>query len=63
MYAAMLIDMRNVSDDGKTAYERHRWTSFRGEVPEFGESIWYLKSGLAGKDQLDERWEMKSLWV
>ena len=25
-------------------------------MPEFGESIWYLRPGSAGKDKLDERW-------
>ena len=25
-------------------------------MPELGESIWYLKPGSAGKDELDERW-------
>ena len=56
MYAAMLINICRVGEDGKTAYERRRGKKFKRELPEFGESIWYLKPGSAGKDKLDERW-------
>ena len=58
MYAAMLINICRVGEDGKAAYERRRGKKFKRELPEFGESIWYLKPGSAGKDKLDERWEM-----
>ena len=56
MYAAMLLNICRVGEDGRTAYERRRGKKFRREVPEFGESIWYLKPGSAGKDKLDKRW-------
>ena len=54
MYAAMLINICHVGEDGKTAYERRRGKKFKRELPEFGESVWYLKPGTAGKDELDE---------
>ena len=56
MYAAMLLNICSVGEDGRTAYERRRGKKFRREVPEFGESIWYLKPGTSGKEKLDERW-------
>ena len=56
MYAAILINICSIGEDGKTAYERRRGKSFKREIPEFGESIWYLRPGSAGKDKLDERW-------
>lgn len=30
--------------------------SFKREMPEFGESIWFFKPGSASQDKLDERW-------
>ena len=56
MYAAMLINICSVGEDSRTAYERLRGKKFKREIPEFGESVWYLKSGSAGKDKLDEGW-------
>ena len=56
MYAAMLINICRVGEDGKTAYERRRGKKFKREIPQFGESVWYLKPRSAGKDKLDERW-------
>ena len=56
MYAAMLINLCSVGEDGKTAYKRRRGKRFKREVPEFGGSIWYIRLGSAGKDKLDERW-------
>jgi len=53
MYAGMLINICSIGEDGKTAYERRRGKSFKRDIPEFGESIWYLKPGSAGKDKLD----------
>ena len=26
-------------------------------ITEFGESVWYMKANLVGKDKLDSRWE------
>ena len=54
MYAAMLINICSIGEDGKTAYERRRGKKFKRELPEFGVSIWYLKPGSAGRDKLDE---------
>ena len=56
MYAAMLINICHVGSDGRTAFERRRGNKFKRELPEFGESVWYLKPGTTGKDKLDERW-------
>ena len=56
MYAAMLLNICLVGEDGQTAYERRRGKKFKRELPEFGESIWYLRPGTAGKEKLDERW-------
>ena len=56
MYAAMLINICSVGEDGKTAFERGRGKIFERELPEFGESIWYLKQGSTGKDKLEEKW-------
>ena len=53
MYAAMLENICKVGEDGKTAYERRRGKKFKRDTTEFGESIWYLKPGSAGKDKLD----------
>ena len=58
MYAAMLINICSVGEDGKTAYERRGGKKFKRELAELGGSIWYLKPGSAGKDKLDERWVM-----
>ena len=55
MYAAMLINICSVGGHGKMAYERRRGRPFKREVPEFAESVWYLKPGSAGKEKLDER--------
>ena len=56
MHPAMPLNMCSVGEDGRTAYERRRGKQFRREVPDFGESIWYLKPGTAGKETLDRRW-------
>ena len=56
MYAAMLLNICSIGEDGKTAYERRRGKRFKREIPEFAESIWYLKPGSTGKNKLDERW-------
>ena len=56
MYAAMLINICSVGEDGKTAIERRRGKKFKRELPEFGENVWYHKQGSAGKHKLDERW-------
>ena len=56
MYAAMLINICSIGEDGKTAYERRRGKKFKRELPEFGESIFFLKPGSSGKEKLDERW-------
>ena len=57
MYAAMLINICLVGDDGRTPYERRKGRRFKRELPEFGECIRYLKPESVGKDKADSRWE------
>ncbi len=56
---SMLMDICSVGDDGKTAYERRRGKKFKRELSELGESIWYTKSGSAGKTNLTSDGEME----
>ena len=56
MRTAMLLNMCNVGEDGRIAYERRRGKKFKRDLLEFGESLWYLKPGSARKDELDGRW-------
>ena len=55
-HAAMLMNIGQRGDDGRTASERVKGRTFNREVPEFGESVLYLKPSSLGKDKLDSRW-------
>ena len=56
-HAAMLLNIGQRGDDGRTAWERVKGRRFNREVPEFGERVMYLKPDSLGKDKLDSRWE------
>ena len=56
-HAAMLVNIGQRGDDGRTAWERVKGRRFNRDVPEFGERIMYLKPNSLGKDKLDSRWE------
>ena len=56
-HSAFLINVCKVGDDGRTAHERRRGKRFNRTIPEFGESVWYLKPLSVGRDKLDTRWE------
>lgn len=56
-HASFLLSICTVGDDGGTAYDRITGRKFRIYLPEFGECIWYLKSGLVGKDTMNSRWQ------
>ena len=49
MYAAMLINICLVGEDGRTPYERRKGRRFKKELPEFGECIRYLKPESVGQ--------------
>ena len=55
MYATMLVNICNVGEDGEAVYERRGGKTSKREIPEFGENVWYLKPGPAGKVKLHER--------
>ena len=64
MYAAMILNIGSVEEDGRIAYDRGRGMSFKRELLVFGAGIWYLKPGSAGKDKADERWgDLRSIGV
>ena len=42
-HAAMLVNIGQRGDDGRTAWERVKGRRFNREAPEFGERIMYLK--------------------
>ena len=56
-HAAMLLNIGQRGDDGRTAWERVKGRRFNREIPEFGERVMYLKPDSLGKDKLDSRWE------
>ena len=56
-HAADTLNRRRIGKDGRTAYRRWKGRSFNKKVAEFGENIWYLKLGTAGKDKFHKRWE------
>ena len=43
MYAALLINLCVVGEDGRTPYERRKGRRFKRELPEIGECIRYLR--------------------
>ena len=55
-HAAMLINIGQRGDDGRTAWERVKGRKLNRDVPEFGERVMYLKPSSLGKDKLDSRW-------
>ena len=57
MYAAMLINICLVGEDGRTPYERRKGNRVKKELSEFGECIRYLKPESVGGDKADSRWE------
>jgi len=56
-HAAMLVNIGQRGDDGRTAWERVKGRRFNRGVPGFGERVMYLKPDSLGKDKLDSRWE------
>ena len=55
-HAAMLVNIGQRGEDGRTAWERVRGRKFNREAPEFGERAMHLKRASLGKDKLDSRW-------
>ena len=54
-HAAMLANIGQRGDDGRTAWERVKGRKVNREAPEFGERIMYLKPSSLGKDKFDSR--------
>ena len=52
----------SIGQDGSTAYSRVKGREFKKEIAEFGERVWYLQSGSAGKDKLGNRWG-EGVWM
>ena len=48
--------------EGFTAYRRWKGRTFGREVAEIGESVWYMKPGIKGKDKFERRWE-EGIWL
>ena len=57
-HAAMLVNIGQRGEDGRSAWERVKGRRFNREIPEFGERVMYLKPASVGKDKLDSRWEV-----
>ena len=62
MHSAAVINRRRMGEHGMTAYRRWKGKPFNRIVAEFGECIWYLKSGSAGRDKFVNRWE-EGIWL
>ena len=45
-----------------TAFRRWKGRDFNRYVAEFGECVWYLKSGSAGTNKFDPRW-YEGVWL
>ena len=56
MCAGMLLNICSVGEGGRNASEGGRRKTFRREVPEFAERMWYLEPGTVGEVKLGERW-------
>ena len=55
-HAAMLVNIGQRGEDGRSAWKRAKGRRFNREVPEFGERVMYLKPASVGGDKLDSRW-------
>ena len=53
----VLINIRRIDEDGKTAYERRRGRAWKKALPVFGECIWWMRPESAGEQKLETRWE------
>ena len=60
-HAAWLCTRFGVKQDGRTAYERLRNRSYKGEIAEFGEVVMYKISN-QGLRKLDEKWS-SGVWL
>ena len=56
-HAAMMYNICQIGDDGKTPYERRKGKRFNRELPEIGECIHYLRPGSNKDDKLVTKWE------
>ena len=56
-YAAVLINMCRIGEDGKTGYERRRGRAWKKALPVFGECIWWMRPESAREKKLERRWE------
>ena len=54
-HAANTVNRYSVGPDGKTPYGRVKGKVFDRPVVEFGEEVWYMRSGITGKHKLDGR--------
>ena len=61
-HAADVIHRRRVGRDGRTAYKLWKGKHFNKHVAEFGEHVWFLRAGSAGKDKFNVRWE-DGIWL
>ena len=61
-HASGLINRYHIGEDGKTNYQRWKGKSFKREVAEFGECVFYLKAGTRGVDKFECRWE-EGVWL
>jgi hypothetical protein len=61
-HAAAHLNRYQIGNDGMTAHRRLRGTSFKKEVVDIGESIWYLKPKTKGKHKLASRWKT-AIWL
>jgi len=57
-HSAMLINIGQRGQDGRSAWERVKGRRFNSELPEFGEQVMFLKPGSLGKDKFDSRWDV-----
>jgi hypothetical protein len=57
MYAALLLNLCDVGEDGRTAYERRKGRKFKKVLPEFGECIRHLSPDSVGIDKAGSRWD------
>ena len=61
-HAGATLNRRRVNTEGKTAFRKWKGKDFERKVAEFGENVWYLKAGSAGKEKFDSRWE-EGVWL
>lgn len=55
-HSGFLITKFQKHSDGRTSHERLKKSAYRGELVQFGESVWYRKPG-EPETKLDKRWD------